>query len=334
MERLSNIMRTSQRLRPAAEQRLPQRQPAQGQRPFSSARRSLPEQNGRLATPNRAPDLYTAQNVRRAPEIQEDDWEEPVSAPSRPATRPAYHNPRVARPGLRYSEQPPQGDYYEDEEDLVGAPPQTPQEWNDDTAGMRYGDWENAASYQYPPEYAEENVYPAQAAPRAREVRASAQELSPVAQRLMQHKGGPLVTRELQRVTPENSRVASPREMRLPVPTAHPQSALVPPSRLPPQRTTQPLKTQQMARLQSEMQQHALRSTHPTLPEIAHETGADYTITLNTPAGFCAICKGAGFLRSNVPFGHPQFGKAVACQCKEQERKRKRRQQLQEISNL
>jgi DNA replication protein DnaC len=35
-----------------------------------------------------------------------------------------------------------------------------------------------------------------------------------------------------------------------------------------------------------------------------------------------------------VPFGHPQFGKAVPCQCKEQERKRKRRQQLLELSNL
>ena len=39
-------------------------------------------------------------------------------------------------------------------------------------------------------------------------------------------------------------------------------------------------------------------------------------------------------MRNDVPFGHPQFGKAIACKCKEQERKRKRRQQLQEISNL
>lgn len=44
---------------------------------------------------------------------------------------------------------------------------------------------------------------------------------------------------------------------------------------------------------------------------------------VTTPSGVCPICKGAGFLRSNVPFGHPQFGKAVACQCKEQERVRR-----------
>ena len=48
----------------------------------------------------------------------------------------------------------------------------------------------------------------------------------------------------------------------------------------------------------------------------------------------CPLCKGAGFLRKDVPFGHPQFGKPVACRCKEQERKRKRRQQLRELSNL
>ena len=48
----------------------------------------------------------------------------------------------------------------------------------------------------------------------------------------------------------------------------------------------------------------------------------------------CSKCKGAGYLRANVPFGHPNFGKAIACECKEAERKEKRRQQLREMSNL
>ncbi len=48
----------------------------------------------------------------------------------------------------------------------------------------------------------------------------------------------------------------------------------------------------------------------------------------------CTKCKGAGYLRANVPFGHPNFGKAMACECKEAERKEKRRQQLREMSNL
>jgi DNA replication protein DnaC len=55
-------------------------------------------------------------------------------------------------------------------------------------------------------------------------------------------------------------------------------------------------------------------------------TGANKTI--------CAICHGAGYLRINVPFGHPSFGKPLACTCKEAEWKEKRRQQLRAMSNL
>ncbi|HEY6287337.1 MAG TPA: ATP-binding protein, partial [Ktedonobacteraceae bacterium] len=36
----------------------------------------------------------------------------------------------------------------------------------------------------------------------------------------------------------------------------------------------------------------------------------------------------------DVPYGHPSFGKPVACECKEAERKAKRRRQLQEMSDL
>ncbi len=48
----------------------------------------------------------------------------------------------------------------------------------------------------------------------------------------------------------------------------------------------------------------------------------------------CQKCRGAGYLRANVPFGHPNFGKPVACICKEAERKDKRRNQLREMSNM
>jgi DNA replication protein DnaC len=48
----------------------------------------------------------------------------------------------------------------------------------------------------------------------------------------------------------------------------------------------------------------------------------------------CPRCQGAGYLRANVPFGDPHFGKAIACECKEAERRAKRRQQLREMSNL
>jgi DNA replication protein DnaC len=48
----------------------------------------------------------------------------------------------------------------------------------------------------------------------------------------------------------------------------------------------------------------------------------------------CPKCKGAGYLRIDVPFGHPNFGKPVACECKEAERREKRRQQLLDVSDL
>jgi DNA replication protein DnaC len=50
--------------------------------------------------------------------------------------------------------------------------------------------------------------------------------------------------------------------------------------------------------------------------------------------GTCERCKGAGYLRVPVPFGHPQFGKPIRCQCKEAERAAQRRQQLNALSNL
>jgi DNA replication protein DnaC len=55
---------------------------------------------------------------------------------------------------------------------------------------------------------------------------------------------------------------------------------------------------------------------------------------MNMTSITCPVCKGAGYLRADVPFGHPQFGKPVACVCKEAEWAEQRRQQLAEMSNL
>jgi len=331
MERLSNIMRTGQQARNAAHKRLSPQFPQQGQRQPAPAHRPLPE--------NRAPGLYSRPTPSRASETKNGTWEEPDSRPSRPAGRPTYSSQRVARPPqtLRYSEQPPQGDYYE--EGSGASPVNSQEDWSDDTAGMVYGDWESVPAYPRTPHYQTEDDY-ALPVSRPRETnpapRVPTQDLSPVAQRLAQlhGKGGPLATRELYRVTPETTRPAPVRETRLPVPAAN--SQLTPAAQNPhvTQRNTQPLKPQQMARFQADMQQRALRTQQAVLPDTSRSAGADYTIMVNSASSVCQHCHGAGYLRSNVPFGHPQFGKAVACQCKEQERKRKRRQQLQEISNL
>ncbi|HVU69348.1 MAG TPA: ATP-binding protein [Ktedonobacteraceae bacterium] len=346
MERLNNIMRGTPGPHQVARQRLPQQPTAQGQRP-------LPEQSGRLSGANRTLGTYRSYSALppRVPAEQDSTWEDPTPSSPRPLKRTHYgygsSTPRGSRlpHPTRYVE-PPQGDYYEDDERAHVVPADVQDEWSDDTGGMRYGDWESASGYHYTSEYEDEEDYaPPVVRPRDTNpaVRSPSQELSPAterAQRLAQlyGKGDPLATRELYRVSADGASGAvtrDSRDARLPVPAEHPQVAPAQPGPPMPQRTTQPLKPQQVARLHSEMQQRALRTPpQQTLPETPRVSSAEFTITVSSAASTCPICKGAGFLRNDVPFGHPQFGKAIACKCKEQERKRKRRQQLQEISNL
>lgn len=338
MERLSNIMRGAQGPHQVARQRLPQQPSTPGQRLPAQGSRPLPEQSGRLGA-HRASGGYRSHSAlpSRVPVEQDSTWEEVTPSSLRPPYGGSSTRPSRAPQPARYTE-PPQGDYYEEDERSTIVPADVQEEWGDDTAGMRYGDWENAPGYPYGPDYEDDEEYTTPAA-RPRDTRPPAQEFSQAAQRLarLHSKQDPLATRDLYRVTSGHTRSAVTRDLRetrLPVPAAHPQLAPAQQIQHVPQRTTQPLKPQQMARLHTEMQQRALRTQQPVQPETQRESSADYTITVSSTASVCPICKGAGFLRNNVPFGHAQFGKATACKCKEQERKRKRRQQLQEISNL
>ena len=48
----------------------------------------------------------------------------------------------------------------------------------------------------------------------------------------------------------------------------------------------------------------------------------------------CPICKGARFLRRDLPYDHPEFGKVVPCTCVESESEDARLSRLQRYSNL
>ena len=48
----------------------------------------------------------------------------------------------------------------------------------------------------------------------------------------------------------------------------------------------------------------------------------------------CAICHGLGYLRANVPIGHPDFGRLVPCTCRLEERAKDRVAALRALSNL
>ena len=58
------------------------------------------------------------------------------------------------------------------------------------------------------------------------------------------------------------------------------------------------------------------RKTTPLLPEV------------------CSLCHGAGYVRLDVPVGHPDFGRAVQCQCKEREIAERERLKLRAVSSL
>lgn len=48
----------------------------------------------------------------------------------------------------------------------------------------------------------------------------------------------------------------------------------------------------------------------------------------------CPICQDAGYLRANVPVGHPSFGRLFPCECKQQEMDERREEELRRLSNL
>ena len=210
------------------------------------------------------------------------------------------------------------------------------EEWDDDTADMRYGDWENEGDDEELP-------------PRPRDAGITAKVIpatSRAAGRISQtppNGGHRLDTRELQSSSDAGSLLPVQRSQYITrdlrdvqMPSGHlpaPQSFAEEPRRS--HHFTQPLKPQQVARMnqnmapdRSRMQQAARRENTPE--QSAQLIPAPYT----SRAVVCPICKGAGYLRADVPFGHPNFGRPIACECKEVERKEKRRRQLQDISNL
>lgn len=48
----------------------------------------------------------------------------------------------------------------------------------------------------------------------------------------------------------------------------------------------------------------------------------------------CPICGGAGFVVPDLPIGHPDFGKALPCRCRQQERLERRLRNFQRLGNL
>ena len=53
-----------------------------------------------------------------------------------------------------------------------------------------------------------------------------------------------------------------------------------------------------------------------------------------TPTWRCPVCKDAGWVRMEVPVGHPNFGRLIHCECRFSEQAEREREALRRLSNL
>ncbi|MBX6341861.1 MAG: ATP-binding protein, partial [Thermomicrobiaceae bacterium] len=63
-------------------------------------------------------------------------------------------------------------------------------------------------------------------------------------------------------------------------------------------------------------------------------TSMGNTRTSSDTSSECPICRGAGYLRYDVPVGHPKFGELIVCSCKAEQQDARRRRELLEMSSL
>jgi len=90
----------------------------------------------------------------------------------------------------------------------------------------------------------------------------------------------------------------------------------------------------QMTRFRRLASKHTAPRTE-TVVESTTEIVDELPTNLRTfPSPTCLICKDAGYLRADVPFGHPDFGKALPCSCKVAAVKVKHQQELVQQSGI
>lgn len=68
--------------------------------------------------------------------------------------------------------------------------------------------------------------------------------------------------------------------------------------------------------------------THPRISRVLLPPAGVLSAPQPAPVLSCSLCQDRGYLRTNASVGHPQFGKLVACKCKQARMNEARRQQL------
>jgi len=354
--------------------------PSRPSQPQSLAHNKSAQQRPESTVRNKAENTYTSQTssreygqtsrqgdtARRSPlyqRIQQPEEESPYQTPrQRPRLSADYEPPaESARPKIA-------GDYYEDYKDY---PPtfqadvqNTQNEWEDDAAAMRYGDWEDDGAIDVPRSQAGAGAIHVVPEATWRSTRVTPQPNPPLTTREMPptFEGTSSTTArapELRSPLTRRSRESQLSHGQPPAPEP-PQQALPPTMRPAQQRMTQPLNPRTVIGVQASIPQvmvprgamearRATSQSSETLNQLSNQSHNQSTehssmlvpaspTSLSVPRphsmGVCPKCKGAGYLRLDLPFSDPHFGKPVPCECKEAEQKEKRRQQLLELSDL
>ncbi|MSQ24332.1 MAG: AAA family ATPase [Chloroflexi bacterium] len=66
--------------------------------------------------------------------------------------------------------------------------------------------------------------------------------------------------------------------------------------------------------------------------DVTADSGPEPEIEAELPV--CPRCNGFGYVRRDLPLGHPEFGQAVPCVCRSDELSRQRQERLQRLANL
>ena len=236
---------------------------------------------------------------------------QPLTGQQRPGSR--YEETRTRSPRSRL---PESDDYLRVDGYPANMHADVIEEWEEDAVDMRYGDWERDGD--------------------------EALLRQPLGTELLDAPRSKFVSGEYPLTnTPEVEPRSRPtRDLRMsgmqsPLSPLRTQGA----QRVQQQRMTQPLNPQTVLGLGREREpvqepgQYATRQMRQVVPYV----GEQYAPASALPPpvkGSCPRCRGAGYLRADVPFGDPNFGKPIPCECKEAERRERRRQQLRDMSNL
>src|SRR4029079_19051746 len=77
-----------------------------------------------------------------------------------------------------------------------------------------------------------------------------------------------------------------------------------------------------------------MRPIASEVPEFVRNTSAEADYVSPAAGDDCPICLGAGWLRIDVPVGHPSFGRLIKCSCQKEIEARQAVRSMRQISQL